>query len=47
MADFQSRHMAATGSACLEKARAMLLALQPAGAELLFLCSLEVLRWTV
>lgn len=47
MADFQSCHLAATGSACLEKARALLLTLQPAGADLLLVCSLEVLRWTV
>ena len=47
MTNFPPRQLAGTGSACLEKARAMLLALKPAGAELLFLCSLEVLRWTV
>lgn len=46
MADFQRRHMAATGAAYLEKACALLLPLQPAGAQWLLLCSLEVLRWT-
>ncbi len=37
---------APTGSACLKKARALLLALQPAGADLVLLTGLEVLLWT-
>lgn len=34
------------GSACLKKARALLLALQPAGADLVLMLGLEVLLWT-
>ena len=37
---------APTGSACLEKARAMLLVLQPNGADLVLMLGLEVLLWT-
>ncbi len=33
------------GSACLKKATALLLALQPAGADLVLLLGLEVLLW--
>ena len=33
------------GSACLKKARALLLALQPAGADLVLMLGLEVLLW--
>lgn len=36
---------APTGSACLEKARALLLALQPLGADLTLMLGLEVLLW--
>jgi hypothetical protein len=35
-----------TGSACLGKARALLLVLQPASADLVLLIALEVLLWT-
>lgn len=34
------------GSACLEKARALLLALQPGAADLMLMIVLEVLLWT-
>lgn len=37
---------APTGSACLEKARALLLVLQPHGADLVLMIGLEVLLWT-
>jgi hypothetical protein len=37
---------APTGPACLEKARALLLVLQPASADLVLLIALEVLLWT-
>ena len=33
------------GSACLEKATALLLVLQPAGADLVLMVGLEVLLW--
>lgn len=46
MAEFQCCRLAATGSACLEKGCALLLALQPAGADLLLLIMLGALRWT-
>ena len=35
------------GSACLEKAHALLLALQPLGADLVLMAAIEVLLWTV
>ncbi len=38
---------APTGSACLEKAHALLLALHPLGADLVLLAASEVLLWTV
>lgn len=38
---------APTGSACLEKARALLLALQPLGADLVLMTAIEVLLWMV
>jgi hypothetical protein len=38
---------APTGSACLEKAHALLLALQPLGADLVLMTAIEVLLWTV
>lgn len=34
------------GSACLEKAHAWLLALQPTAADLMLMIGLEVLLWT-
>lgn len=37
---------ALTGSACLEKVLDLLLALQPAGPDLVLLITLEVLLWT-
>lgn len=37
---------APAGSACLEKAYALLLALQPSGADLVLMLGLEVLLWT-
>ena len=37
---------APTGSACLEKGCALLLALQPVGADLLLLIMLGALQWT-
>ena len=43
----QSGVNAPTGSACLEKARTMLLALQPLGADLVLMTAIEVLLWTV
>lgn len=46
MTDFQRCLMAAPGSACLEKARALLIALQPTGEALVLLLALEVLLWT-
>ena len=42
----QNGACALTGSACLKKARALLLALQPAGADLVLMLGLEVLLWT-
>lgn len=47
MANFQRCHLAATGSVCPEKSRALVLALQPAGPDLLLLLSLEVMRWSL
>lgn len=38
---------APTDSACLEKACALLLALQPLGADLTLMLGLEVLLWTM
>ncbi len=38
--------LALTGSACLEKANALLIALQPTGEALVLLLALEVLLWT-
>lgn len=46
MANFQRCHLAATGSAALEKGRALMLVLQPADPDLLLLLSLEVIRWS-
>ena len=43
----QNGAFAPTGSACLEKARALLLALQPLGADLVLMTAIEVLLWTV
>ncbi len=43
----QSGVNAPTGSACLEKARALLLALQPLGADLVLMTAIEVLLWMV
>ena len=37
--------LALAGSACLEKARTLLLALQPNGADLALMLGLEVLLW--
>ena len=38
--------LAPTGSACLEKARTLLLVLHPNGADLVLMLGLEVLLWT-
>lgn len=38
---------APTGSACLEKARHLLLVLQPLGADMALMLGLEVLLWTM
>ncbi len=38
--------LALAGSACLEKARVLLLVLQPASPDLVLLIALEVLLWT-
>ena len=46
MTIFQRCQLAATTSRCLEKARALLLVLQPAGADLVLMLGLEVLLWT-
>lgn len=37
---------ALTGSACLQKANVLLLALKPVGPDLILLLALEVLLWT-
>lgn len=42
----QHCQLAVTGSACLHKANALLLALHPAGPDLILLLTLEVLLWT-
>ena len=42
----QNGARAPRGSACLEKATALLLVLQPAGADLVLMTGLEVLLWT-
>jgi hypothetical protein len=42
----QHCRQAVTPSACLHKANALLLALQPAGPDLILLLALEVLLWT-
>lgn len=39
-------HLRCTGSACLKKARCLLLALQPTGPDLVLMLGLEVLLWT-
>lgn len=41
----QNGAFAPTGSACLEKAHALLLALQPLGADLTLMLGLEVMLW--
>ena len=41
----QNGAFAPTGSACLEKARALLV-LQPLGADLVLMTAIEVLLWT-
>ena len=38
--------IALTGSACLKKARALLLELHPNGPDLVLMIGLEVLLWT-
>ena len=43
----QNGARALRGSACLEKAHALLLALQPLGADLVLMAAIEVLLWTV
>ncbi len=46
MRTFQRCQLAAAAALCLEKARALLLALQPNGADLVLMLGLEVLLWT-
>lgn len=46
MMTVQRCQLAATASHCLEKANVLLLALQPAGADLMLVLGLEVLLWT-
>lgn len=41
----QRCQLAAMSALCLEKARALLLALQPNGPDLVLILSLEVLLW--
>ena len=46
MNNFQRGHLAARGSACLEKAFALLVILQPNAELLVMLLVLEVLPWS-
>ena len=46
MTTFQRCQLAVGASPCLEKARALLLVLQPNGADLVLMLGLEVLLWT-
>lgn len=46
MKNLQRGHLAARGSACLEKALALLVILQPNAELLVMLLVMEVLPWT-